>query len=122
MRKRRLLPRITLEARHVEDNVDKFGRPDPLNPLYTPFDLEFCTVQPYVGDDLIVSGDGFDSKTVYTIFTETEVTEGEDDSTIKPDEVKVYGKWYRVAKVKRWQTGVIPHYEIIVVKKQGGTV
>lgn len=121
-RRRGAIPRKTLQARHVQDTVDKFGTPQVGQAVYTPFNLLFCTVQPYVGEDLIVADTGFQSKRAYTIFTETAVTEGEEDSLIKPDEVLIDGDWYRVMKVKPWQVGVIPHYEVIVVKIVGNLV
>jgi len=115
IRKRRLLPRKNIPARHIEDVVDKFGRPQIGQSNYTDFELKNCTVQPYVGNDLIVADTGFETKEAFTIFTETLVSVGEEDSIRKPDQVFMYDAWYRVVKVKPWQNGVIPHYEIVVV-------
>ena len=117
--KRRLIPRKNLIARHVQDTVDQFGRPQIGQAIYTPFEFKNCTIQPYVGEDLIVADTGFQSKRAFTIFTDTSVTEGQEDSVIKPDEVFVLDEWYRVAKVKPWLNSVIPHYEVVVVRITG---
>lgn len=119
-KRRGAIPRKTLEGRHITDNVDKFNR--PLAPTITPFEAKLCTVQPYVGEDLIVGADGFQSKSAFTVFTDTPITEGEEGSLIKPDELLIYGKWYRAAKVKVWQVGVIPHYECTFVQKDLGAI
>jgi hypothetical protein len=121
-RRRGAIPRKTLQARNVQDTVDNFGRPQVGQSVYTPFDLLNTTIQPYQGEDLMVLDTGFQSKRAFTLFTETKVTEGEEDSQTKPDEVMIEGDWYRVAKVKPWQVGVIPHYEVIVVKVVGNLV
>jgi hypothetical protein len=116
IRKRRLLPRKNIPARQVQDTVDRFGRPQIGQAAYTNFELKNCTVQPYVGDDLIVADTGFETKEAFTIFTETSASIGEEDSIRKPDEVFIFDAWYRVVKVKPWQNSVIPHYEVVVVK------
>jgi hypothetical protein len=121
-RRRGVIPRKTVQGRHVQDTVDNFGRPLVGQAVYTPFNLLNTTVQPYQGEDLMVLDTGFQSKRAFTLFTETKVTEGEEDSQIKPDEVMIDGDWYRVVKVKPWQVGVIPHYEVIVVKTVGNLI
>ena len=118
IRKRRgAIPRRNLQARSVVYTVDKFNR--PTTPTYNLFTLENCTIQPYVGEDFLVAGEGFQNKKAFTIFTDTSVSVGEEDSNIKPDQVYVMDGWYRVVKVKPWLNNVISHYEIVVVKITG---
>lgn len=121
-RRRGVIPRKSLQARHVQDTVDKFGSPVQGQAIYTPFTLNNSTVQPYTGEDLAVIDTGFQNKKTFVIFTETKVTEGDEDSLTKPDEVMVFDEWYRVVKVKPWQVGVIPHYEVTVVKIVGNLI
>lgn len=111
--------RVTLPARRVTDVIDKFGRPIIGQSQYTLFDLKSCTVQPYIGEDFVIADTGLQNKKTYVVFTETEVSVGEEDGTQKPDEIFLYDEWYRVVKVRPWQTGVIPHYEVIAVKIVG---
>jgi len=120
-RRRGAITRFDIQARHVQDDVDKFGRPSD-TPTYTPFTAERCTVQPYVGGDLLVAADGFGDKEVYTVFTDTYLSQGKEGGLEKPDEVFIFDEWYRVAKTKRWQNGVINHYECVVVKIDEGLV
>ena len=121
-RRRGVIPRKSVQGRHVQDTVDDFGRPLVGQAVYTPFNVLNTTVQPYIGEDFMAADSGFQSKRTYTIFTETKLTEGEEDSIIKPDEVMIDGDWYRVVKVKPWQVGVIPHYECVVVKIVGNLI
>ena len=114
------IPRKTLQARHKQDVLDEFER--PLTPVTTPFKIYNCTVQPYVGDTFQLAPDGFQGKDVFTLFTETLLTRGKEDSLIKPDEVLINNIWFRVVKVKPWQVGLIPHYECIVVELDEGLV
>jgi len=121
-RRRGAIPRKTVLGRHVTDSVDKFGRPDASLAIYEEFSVLNTTVQAYVGDDLVVQQDGFQSKEAYTLFTETKLTDGEEDSLIKPDEVFVFDSWCRVVKVKARTVGIIPHYECVVVRSTGGLI
>lgn len=114
------LPRKDIQARHVTDVVDKFG--EPTGATYTDFTMSKCTVQPYVGSDFILGTDGFTDKTVYTVFTDTFVTDGLDGGVTKPDEAYIYGKWFRCAKVRIWGNDVISHYECVFVEMTEGLI
>lgn len=120
-RRRGAIPRRSLPARHVTDDVDKFGRPSD-TPTYESFTAKYCTVQPYVGSNLVVAPDGFADKETYVIFTDTYLSEGVEGGVAKPDEVFIFDEWYRVVKTKRWQNGVINHYECVVIKIDEGLV
>ena len=113
------IPKITLNARHVTETVNQFGTPTTTNVAFT---CELCTVQPFVGDDLVIAQDGFSTKDVYTLFTATPVTSGDEDSDVKADEVEYKGKWYKVYKVQDWDVGIIPHFCATLVLKDGGLV
>lgn len=114
------IPRRTLQGRSVEEQLDEFERPELI--LRQPFDVNKCTVQPYTGDRLALSSDGFQGKDIQTIFTETELTSGLEASNRKADEVLINSRYYKVVKVKPWQVGVIPHYECIVVEIDEGLI
>lgn len=117
-RSRGAIPRKKLNGRHVQQVVNDFS--EITGYTYTPFELKQCTAQPLVGDDLINAVEGYDSKSVYTVYTETKVTQGKQGTNIKPDEIQINGEWYRVIKVKAWQVGVIPHYEVTCVEIDEG--
>lgn len=114
------IPRITLSARHVTETVNAFNEPTGLTK--TPFNALLCTIQPFVGDDMLPALEGFSTKDVYTVFTETEIIAGEEGTAIKSDEIQIYNKWYRVVKVKKWQVGVIPHYEVVCILLDTGLI
>lgn len=113
-RRRGAIPRITIDGRKVVEVRDEFERITGL--AYTPFDVEYCTLQPYVGDTFLLAPEGMHNKDVYTLFTATKLSVGKQGTTQKPDEVFYDDKWFRVVKVKAWQTGVINHYECVVVE------
>lgn len=113
------IPRKDLSARHVVETLDQYGMPTT---TVTPFSLINCTVQPYQSDELLLQPDGLAIKDAYTIYTDTLATAGEEGSTVKADEVSLFGGWYKVLKSSPWQVGVINHYELIVVRKQENLV
>ena len=114
LRRSSLIKRKDVQARSVTEALDYLNRPQGI--VKTLYTLKECTVQPYVGDDLILAGDGFQNKSAYTIFTNTAVTEGLEGSTRKADEIQLYNDWYKVVKVKNWMVGVIPHYEVVCIR------
>lgn len=113
-----LIPRRNLQGRRITEVRNDFNEVVSLTP--TTFTLQNCTVQPYVGLDTMAGQDGFNNVTAYTIFTDTKVSAGKEGTNNKPDEIMVNGAWCRVIKVKPWQNGLIPHYEIVVIEKDVG--
>lgn len=113
------IPRISLNGRHVTETTNEFGTPATSN---TAFTLLTCTVQPYVGDDFILGSDGYGTKDLFTVFTATQLTAGDENSTVKADEVQINNQWYKVIKVQPWGVGVIPHYCATVVLKDAGLI
>lgn len=108
------IPRVTLQGRGVTQGTDSRGRPTART--YTPFDLLSCTVQPYIGDDLLTLEDGYSNKNVLKIWTETKCVTTKEGSAELADEVYFDGDWYKVKKSQPWQNGVISHYELTVVQ------
>lgn len=115
-----LIPRKSLNARRVEETLDDFNR--PINIGYVTFTAEMCTIQPLSGDDVLVLGEGFRDKSVYNVRTNTLISAGSEASNRKPDEIEIYGKWYRVIRVQVHLVGIIPHYECICVEKDTGLI
>lgn len=116
-KKSSFFPRFKLKGRRVEETLDDFSR--PISITNTEFDVLDCTIQPVTGNDLLALGEGFRTKSVYAIFTSTLIFEG-DNTNRKPDEIEIYSKWYRVARVEIWQNGVASHYKCICVEKDLG--
>lgn len=112
------IPRLTLTARRVVEIRDRFNRITGTNT--ESFSAKLCTVKPFVGDTFLLSPEGLQNKDVYTLFTETKLQVGKQGTTEKPDEIFFDGKWFRVAKVKNWSVGLIPHYECIIVELDEG--
>lgn len=110
--------RVTLQARRVVEVRDRFNRIVSTNT--ESFNAELCTVQPFVGDTFLLTPEGLQNKDVYTVFTQTKLQVGKQGTTEKPDEIFFDGKWFRVAKVKNWSVGLIPHYECIIVELDEG--
>lgn len=112
------IPRKTLQARHVTEGYDAYGYPTGLT--YVPFEALVCTVQPIQGKDLLLLPEGMRDKEAYTVWTETECDTVNEGTDKKPDEIQIYGDWYKVTKKRSWQVGLIPHYELVVVKRDEG--
>ena len=112
------MPRKTLQARHVMEGYDQYGYPAGLT--FDPFEALNCTVQPVQGKDLQLLPEGMRDKEAFTVWTETDCDTANEGTTEKPDELQINGDWYKVTKKRAWQIGLIPHYEIIVVKRDEG--
>lgn len=114
LRRSSLIKRKELQARSVTETLDYLNRPSDI--VKTNFTLYECTVQPFVGKDFILTADGLQSKSVYTIFTNTLVIVGDEGGSRKADEILIDNEWYRVVRVKQWFVGVIPHYEVVCIR------
>lgn len=113
-----LIPRKQLQARRLVEVRNDFNEITSIT--YTTFTINNCTVQPYVGVDTVAATDGFNTSSIYTIFTDTKLSAGKEGTSNKADEVMVNDSWCRVVKVKPWQNGLISHYEIVVIEKDEG--
>lgn len=113
-----MIPRKTLQARRVIETRNSFNEITGVQ--YVTFQALQCTDQPYEGDTFDPNMTGFTNRKVRTVFTETLLQDGDDNSNRKADEVFMYGSWWKVFKVKSWQVGLIPHYEVIVIEKDEG--
>lgn len=118
--KRQAIPRVDLPARRVEVMFDE--RNNPLATQTTDFTIHNCTVQPSSGWELQTLDIGTKHNEVFSIFTETLVKpaiRGTDDHA---DEIYLSAPytavngWFKVVQVKPWRNGVIPHYQILVVR------
>lgn len=117
---RRMLPRVTLDGRRVVETVNDFN--EVIDITTTSFKVKNCTVQPYEGAAMTPDQSGYKQVEAYTIFTDTELKNGKEGTNQKPDEIKLGDKWYKVIRVKIWRNSVIPHYECIVIDKDGGLI
>ena len=108
------IPKVTLQGRHPIQEVDSRDRPLPRT--YSLFDALICTYQPYVGYDLKVLEDGFNTSNIYKVFTETKCVVGKEGTTELSDELSIDGKWFKVVKSQPWQVGVRSHYCLTVVE------
>jgi hypothetical protein len=75
-----------------------------------------CTVQPYIGKDLSILEDGYNTRDIRTVFTETKCSVGKEGSDQLADEVLIDETWFKVIKAQPWQTGIISHYALTVVE------
>jgi hypothetical protein len=108
------IPKVTLQGRHPVQEVDSRDRPLPRT--YSLFDALVCTYQPYVGYDLKVLEDGFNTTSIYKVFTDTECVVGQEGTTELSDELNIGSKWFKVVKSQPWQVGVRSHYCLTVVE------
>jgi hypothetical protein len=111
------IPRKTLPAKRNVEVRNEFNEVTSITE--TNFQALHCTVQPYEGDMFTPDVLGYTDKDVFTVFTETELKVGQEGTNRKPDEVMIEGKWFKVVKVKRWQT-LLKHYEVVVIEKDEG--
>lgn len=68
------------------------------------------SVQPSPEKDLALLPEGRRLNAAYTLYSRTEIIEG--------DIVKLYGADYEVLRVAVWRNGVQPHYRAIATKMQ----
>lgn len=115
------IPFVDLNARTVETTFDSSNY--PTGETYTTFTLSTCTVQPASGTDLRVLPEGLRDSEVYNIFTETDAQPALEGTTSKSDEVFLSSDyasdegWFVVVKRKAWRNNIIPHYHLMVVRK-----
>lgn len=121
------IPRKTYSARQrtlVADNTSVFSN-KTTSITYTPFSVINCTIQPASGSDLKTLDEGFRNKEVYILRTETAVIAVDEGSPRLSDQIQFNGvsglDWFDVIKVKNWSVGVIPHYEVIIVRQPNQT-
>ena len=123
IRNNRWIPRKTLTAR-TRQAVKKGGSVFSnvgLETEYKEFELLQCTVQPIKGQDRQVLPEGIRDAESYKVFSETPVISVEEDTNNIGDQILIDGvtgdAWFTAYTVKKWQVGLIPHYEIHVVKE-----
>jgi hypothetical protein len=119
--KRQAIRRLDLQARTNDVTLDARNR--PTGESFNNFTLVDCTVQPTSGDVLQTLPEGFRDAETYNIFTDTEAKPAIRGTNQKADEVFLdtpftsLAGWFTVIKVKSWQNQHIPHYQLIVVRK-----
>jgi hypothetical protein len=118
--RRGVIPRKNFPARRVTETLDKFNRPSGLT--YTNFVCKNCTIQPFVGDVMVLGSDGMSESASFVMYTDTPMYEGGDGVNKKADQVMYLGSWHKVVKVKPWLSEVIPHYEVYLVKLDGDLI
>lgn len=118
---RSALPRVNLQARRVTQNFLDNGY--PTENTFTDFTLESCTVQPAGGEELETLGEGYKDLEAYNIFTRTDAKPAVEGTDSNPDEVFLSSRYasnpgfFLVMRRKAWQNQVVPHYHLLVVRK-----
>lgn len=114
------IPRLTLQARHqsVEYDVTNY----PIGETTIPYDLENCTIQPATGGALLSLPEGMRDREVYKVLTSTSpslVQEGGSalyDEVFIPSPYTTTASWFLIVEKASCNVGLIPHYELLVVK------
>lgn len=126
VRDSKYIPRKTYTARKVflnKDNTSIFeNAPDSTTPeTYESFLTKACTIQPTTGQDLQTLSEGLRDKESYKILTSTPLTAVIENTNRLGDQIQYDGvngtSWFTVVKVKKWDVGVCPHYEAVIVKE-----
>lgn len=112
------IPRKPIPARRSTEVKNDFNEVTGIT--HQTFNALNCTVQPIEGGSMTPDLVGYMDREVFTVFTETFLVAGVEGSNRKPDELFIYGKWFKVIRCKRWQVGLAPHYECVVVEKDEG--
>lgn len=76
-----------------------------------------ANVQPVPAIVMETLPEGYRTKSAFILYTNTELLTSEDNKN-NPDIVILYGKRYFVTKKEIWQSTILAHYEIIVVKEE----
>lgn len=120
---RRSLPRRDLVARRVTtETLDNGYFSDGLT-SFEEFPLKVCTVQPAQGEELETLGEGYKGLEAFNIFTQTRANPAIEGTDKNPDEVFLSDRyasdpgWFLVMTAKPWRNQVIPHYHLLVVRK-----
>jgi hypothetical protein len=87
-----------------------------LNSPSTTFIIR-ADVQPAPATVMDTLPEGYRTRSVYVLYTNTELFTSEDDLS-NPDIVVLYGKRYFVTKKEIRDRTIISHYKIIVVKEE----
>ena len=120
IRRSGLIPRKTIPARRSTETTNDFN--EVIGITNQSFNALQCTIQPMIGGSMTPDLIGYADREIYTLYTETMLTEGVEGTNRKPDEVFINGKWFKVIRSKSWSVGIIPHYECVVVEKDEGWV
>jgi hypothetical protein len=119
--KRQAIYRQDLPGRNNTVTLD--SRNNPIGSSIIDFTLKACTIQPASGDELKTLDEGYRDAELFTIFTETIVRTALRGTSQKADEVFIstpytaVAGWFTVLKSKPWQNRIVPHYQILVVRK-----
>lgn len=116
LRSRSGIPMRDLQARSIQRQDDGTGY--GVTEVATTYQLLNCTVQPAKGSLRDVLPEGVQFEQVFTIFSSS--ASGDyvappvigDEVYLEPPYVATAG-WFRVYKAKPYQSGVLPHYEIL---------
>ena len=125
---RSALPRLNLTARTVTQQFLPNGYSSDEMVTFEEFTLKACTIQPASGEELETLGEGYKEVEAYNIFTATNANPAIEGTRSNPDEVFLdmgisSGElasdpgWFIVAQRKAWRNQVVPHYHLLVVRK-----
>ena len=118
IRRSGLIPRKTIPAKRSIETTNDFN--EVIDITNQSFNALECTVQPVVGGSMTPDLIGYADREIYTVYTSTLLSFGVEGTNRKPDELFINNKWFKVIRCERWQVGVIPHYECVVVEKDEG--
>ncbi len=83
-----------------------------------------ASAQPADGKTRENPPEGYDSKSVMVLYTDTALQEAQGATVAMPagrqsDYVTLFGERYDVIAVSPWQNGVISHYRVVVARPKG---
>lgn len=111
----KLLPRKTLNAKHVEQVKDEFNR---VTTQETPFSVENASAHPISGDKAKALPEGYRDKKAFQVYTTTPVEPAREGTDILHDLIETRtGVWCKVVKVEEWTSGLQEHYLAYVTEE-----
>jgi hypothetical protein len=113
---RKFIPMIELEAKRVFQEEDEYHAVTRKEFSFTVKDAD---VQPVKGNELLTLEEGYRVKSVFKVYTPTEVIAGKEGSINLPDKIKYRDVWYSVFKVEPWLDGLDAHYCVYMVSENG---
>jgi hypothetical protein len=73
-----------------------------------------ASVQPVVGDELVMLPEGRRDRQTYKLYTKTELYGVSLQQSRNPDTVIIADEEYEVFEVQSWRNNIINHYKVIV--------
>ncbi len=103
-----------LQGFRQTQQLDSRNRVRP--PLKTAVTFKECTIQPSTQTELMVLDEGLRDKSVFTLYTKTEIRSIREGDDQLPDLVVIDGIEHTVVKVMPWKNNIINHYKAMLVK------